>query len=162
MQLVIGKLELADQVADLECSTLACEDVTERVDAVDHLGEVLLLVQIRQLELEKVWQADPVDESKEVVDVVRVAILELGVDKDAGHALWLELFGELGEEDTVSHFVLHLDNVTEVLADVEFHPFLGLSTVTEVLVCLKEMALRVHPFARACQGEVGGGSRRAT
>ncbi|KAI3482109.1 hypothetical protein L1887_55240 [Cichorium endivia] len=161
LELVVCEFELADEVADLERPALASEDVAEGVDAVDDLGEVFLFVEVGELEVEKVREADFVDEAEKVVDVVRVAVLELGVDKDARDAVGLKVLCELGEEDAVAHFVFHLDDVAELFADVEFHPFLGLAAVAEVLVGLEEVALGVHPLARAGEGQGGGGGRGA-
>ena len=51
--------------------------MTQSVDAIDHLGQVLFLVEISELKDEALWKTNITDEEEEVVDVIRMAKVKL-------------------------------------------------------------------------------------
>ena len=147
-ELLLVELELADEVVDLVRAAVVRHKVAEGMQAVHDLGEVFLLVQVRELEAEAARQADLVDKLEVVVDVVRVPELQLGVHKDARDARRLERLGHLGERNAVPHFLGHIRDVAaQRLANAALHPLLGLAAVAQVLVGLDVVALLLQPLA---------------
>ena len=53
------------------------------MDAIDDLGNVLLLIQIDELETEQIWQPHIFQEPEESDDVVGVTELQLLIAKDS-------------------------------------------------------------------------------
>ena len=92
------------------------------MDAVDSLGDVLLVVDIGQLEQEEIGEAGLGTCLKKVISVVGVTKLQLGILKDALDARWLKETGKLGQNDTSAQVLFELGNTSNVLANAGFDP----------------------------------------
>ena len=84
------EFELSDKIADAEIDDAFSEQQpAQGVDAIDDLGDILLLIQVDKLKSKEIWKLDLCKKAEEDRNVIRVSKLEPRMTKYANSTFWI-------------------------------------------------------------------------